>query len=135
MSASRKKLFVKTFGCQMNVYDSGRMIDALAGEGYDSTDRLEEAEAKVGRKEAVLSGTGTLEGIEVALAVMDFRFVGGSMGSVVGEKIARAGRVALERKQPLIVVSASAVRWSTLPSASKPMYFSNAITACLVVNP
>ena len=71
------------------------------------SDRLEAAEAKVGRKEAVLSGTGTLDGIDIVLAVMDFRFVGGSMGSVVGEKIARAGRVALERKQPLIVVSAS----------------------------
>jgi len=71
------------------------------------SDRLEVAVAKVGRKEAVLSGTGTLDRMGVALAVMDFRFVGGSMGSVVGEKIARAGRVALERKLPLIVVSAS----------------------------
>jgi acetyl-CoA carboxylase carboxyl transferase subunit beta len=71
------------------------------------SDRLEVAVAKVGRNEAVLSGTGTLDGMEVALAVMDFRFVGGSMGSVVGEKIARAGRVALDRKLPLIVVSAS----------------------------
>ena len=70
-------------------------------------DRLKTAESKVGRKEAVLSGTGTLEGMAVTLAVMDFRFVGGSMGSVVGEKIARAGRVALDRKMPLIVVSAS----------------------------
>lgn len=69
--------------------------------------RLEVAEAKVGRKEAVLSGTGELEGMGVTLAVMDFRFVGGSMGSVVGEKIARAGRTALERKEPFIVVSAS----------------------------
>jgi len=70
-------------------------------------ERLEAAEAKVGRKEAVLAGTGTLEGMGVTVAVMDFRFVGGSMGSVVGEKIARAGRMALDRKQPLIVVSAS----------------------------
>ena len=44
MTASRKKLFVKTFGCQMNVYDSGRMIDALAGEGFDSTDTMDEAD-------------------------------------------------------------------------------------------
>ena len=69
--------------------------------------RLTAAEAKVGRRSAVLAGTGTLEGIGVALAVMDFRFIGGSMGSVVGEKIARACRTALERKEPLIVVSAS----------------------------
>ncbi|WP_436643647.1 tRNA (N6-isopentenyl adenosine(37)-C2)-methylthiotransferase MiaB [Microbaculum sp. FT89] len=44
MTASRKKLFVKTFGCQMNVYDSGRMIDALAGEGFESTDSIDEAD-------------------------------------------------------------------------------------------
>ena len=69
--------------------------------------RLKVAQEKVGRKSAVLSGTGTLEGIGVTLAVMDFRFIGGSMGSTVGEKIARAGRKAMERKEPLIVVSAS----------------------------
>ena len=69
--------------------------------------RLTAAEGKIGRRSAVLAGTGTLEGIGVILAVMDFRFIGGSMGSAVGEKIARAGRSALERKEPLIVVSAS----------------------------
>ena len=69
--------------------------------------RLKAAERKVGRKSAVLSGTGTLEDIEVALAVMDFRFVGGSMGSAVGEKLARAGRTAVDLKAPLIIVSAS----------------------------
>ncbi len=70
-------------------------------------ERLKAAEAKVGRKSAVLTGTGTLGGIALTLAVMDFRFVGGSMGSAVGEKIARAGRTAVERKEPLIIVSAS----------------------------
>ncbi len=70
-------------------------------------ERLKAAEEKVGRKSAVLTGTGTLGGIALTLAVMDFRFVGGSMGSAVGEKIARAGRTAVERKEPLIIVSAS----------------------------
>ena len=69
--------------------------------------RLTVAEGKIGRRSAILAGTGTLEGVGVTLAVMDFRFIGGSMGSAVGEKIARAGRSALERKEPLIVVSAS----------------------------
>lgn len=69
--------------------------------------RLKAAEAKVGRKSALLAGTGTLDGLSLTLAVMDFRFVGGSMGSAVGEKIARAGRTAVERKEPLIIVSAS----------------------------
>lgn len=71
------------------------------------TERLRAAEKKVGRLDAVLSGVGTVDGLPVALAVMDFRFIGGSMGSVVGEKIARAGRIALEKKTPLIVVNAS----------------------------
>ncbi len=70
-------------------------------------EKLKAAEEKVGRKSAVISGTGTLESVGVTIAVMDFRFIGGSMGSVVGEKIARAGRTALERKDPLIIVSAS----------------------------
>ncbi len=70
-------------------------------------DRLNAAEADVGRREAVLAGTGTLEGSGVVLAVMDFRFVGGSMGSVVGEKITRAAGAALNREEPLIVVTAS----------------------------
>ena len=70
------------------------------------SERLRAAEEKVGRLDAVLSGVGTVDGLAVALAVMDFRFIGGSMGSVVGEKIARAGRVALEKKTPLIIVNA-----------------------------
>ncbi len=70
-------------------------------------ERLRSAEAKSGRRSAVISGEGRLADRPVQIAVMDFRFVGGSMGSVVGEKIARAGRRALEARHPLLVVSAS----------------------------
>ncbi|UCC26280.1 MAG: acetyl-CoA carboxylase carboxyltransferase subunit beta [Gemmatimonadales bacterium] len=70
-------------------------------------DRVRAAEKKVGRNDAVVSGHGTLDGLPVCIAVMDFRFIGGSMGSVVGEKIARAARKALAERCPLIVVSAS----------------------------
>ena len=69
-------------------------------------DRIAAAEAQ-GRREAVRTGVGELDGIPVALAVMDFSFIGGSMGSVVGEKIARAGKVALERRIPFVLVTAS----------------------------
>ena len=69
--------------------------------------RLRAAEEKSGRGDAVRTVTGELEGIPVCLAVMDFEFIGGSMGSVVGEKIARLGKVALERGQPFIIISAS----------------------------
>jgi acetyl-CoA carboxylase carboxyl transferase subunit beta len=70
-------------------------------------ERLRVAEAKTGRGDAVITGRGTLETIPVALGVMDFSFIGGSMGSVVGEKIARLGRLALQEERPLILVSAS----------------------------
>jgi len=70
-------------------------------------ERIADAERRVPTGEAVLTGTGALEGIPVCLGVMDFRFIGGSMGSVVGEKLARCGRAALERRAPFIVVSAS----------------------------
>lgn len=70
-------------------------------------ERLEAAYRKGGTRDAVHTGEGRLEGIPVVLAVMDFSFIGGSMGSVVGEKIARAGRRALELENPLIIVSAS----------------------------
>jgi acetyl-CoA carboxylase carboxyl transferase subunit beta len=69
--------------------------------------RLEAAERKSGGGDAVRTVTGTLEGITVCIAVMDFDFIGGSMGSVVGEKIARLGRHALEHRLPYIIVSAS----------------------------
>ncbi|CAN5862019.1 acetyl-CoA carboxylase, carboxyltransferase subunit beta [soil metagenome] len=69
--------------------------------------RLEAAERKAGPGDAVRTVTGELEGIPVCLAIMDFEFIGGSMGSVVGEKIARLGKLALERRQPYIILSAS----------------------------
>jgi acetyl-CoA carboxylase carboxyl transferase subunit beta len=70
-------------------------------------DRLRAAERKSGRREAVITGHGPLDSIGVNLAVMDFSFIGGSMGSVVGEKITRAAHRALDEEEPLIVVSAS----------------------------
>jgi acetyl-CoA carboxylase carboxyl transferase subunit beta len=70
-------------------------------------DRLVAAREKTGRHSAVLTGEGQIYGIPFSLACMDFTFIGGSMGSVVGEKIARAGRHALDRKIPFIVLSAS----------------------------
>ena len=71
------------------------------------TDRLKAAQAKTGMGEAILTGTGTLDGVPVVLGVMDFRFIGGSMASAVGEKIARAIQLALKERRPLILVTAS----------------------------
>jgi acetyl-CoA carboxylase carboxyl transferase subunit beta len=69
--------------------------------------RLEAANRKTGGGDAVRAVSGELDSIPVCLAVMDFEFIGGSMGSVVGEKIARLGRFALAERRPLIIVSAS----------------------------
>ncbi|MDW7678968.1 MAG: acetyl-CoA carboxylase carboxyltransferase subunit beta, partial [bacterium] len=62
---------------------------------------------KTGANEAVFTGLGKIGGHSVVFCVMNFSFIGGSMGSVVGEKIARATRVAIDKKLPLIIVSAS----------------------------
>lgn len=70
-------------------------------------DRLAAAERKSAHGDAALTGDGDLDGIPVSLGVMDFSFIGGSMGSVVGEKLARAGLRALEGRKPLIIVSQS----------------------------
>jgi acetyl-CoA carboxylase carboxyl transferase subunit beta len=63
--------------------------------------------ASTGAGDAVLSTAGTIGGLPLNVAVMDFAFMGGSMGSVVGEKIARLGQRSLERKHPMVIVSAS----------------------------
>jgi acetyl-CoA carboxylase carboxyl transferase subunit beta len=70
-------------------------------------ERLEAARASTGIRDAAVWGTGTIGGTRVALCVMDFAFMGGSMGTVVGEKVTRAAEHALEERLPLIVVSAS----------------------------
>src|SRR6266536_453014 len=69
--------------------------------------RLEEAQRKTGRSEGCLYGTATIGGSPLVLAAMDFAFIGGSMGSGVGEAITRAAELALERREPLLVISAS----------------------------
>ncbi len=70
-------------------------------------DRLKSYQQAIGERDAVVVVQGSLEEIPVIVASMEYRFIGGSMGSVVGEKITRAAERALERKWPLIVVSAS----------------------------
>jgi acetyl-CoA carboxylase carboxyl transferase subunit beta len=70
-------------------------------------DRLRAYQQALGVRDAVVVVAGHIEAIPVVLAVMDYRFMGGSMGSVVGEKITRAAEAARERRRALVVVSAS----------------------------
>ena len=71
------------------------------------SDQLKDARKKTGMNEAVRTGIGTIYGHSVVLCIMDFSFIGGSMGSVVGEKVARAVDESLNRRIPLIIVSTS----------------------------
>jgi len=96
------------------IADSGSFVEFSAGlrplnpidfSGYE--EKLSEAEHKTGMKEAVITGTCLIEGKPVILGLMSFQFIGGSMGSVVGEKVSRALLKGAEEKLPVIFYTAS----------------------------
>ena len=70
-------------------------------------DRIASARKKTNLNEAVIAGIGLIEKRPVSIAIMEFEFIGGSMGSVVGEKVARAIERSMQRKIPLVIVSCS----------------------------
>ena len=83
-------------------------VDTLKFEGAASyTDKLEANKKKTGMKDAIVCGTGKLDKKPLAIGVMDFRFLGASMGSVVGEKVTRLTELATKEKLPLVIVTAS----------------------------
>jgi acetyl-CoA carboxylase carboxyl transferase subunit beta len=97
--------------------DAESFVELHAGVRYDDPlkfvdsqsypDRIKRNMKSSGLPEAVICGTGSIHGIPVSIAVMDFRFCGGSMGSAVGEKLTRTIEDALEKKIPCIIVSSS----------------------------
>lgn len=80
-------------------------LDPLEFPGYKR--KMKEAQQKMNMKDAVVYGTAQIGGTPVVFAAMDFGFMGGSMGSVVGEKVARAIRLAHDKEIPLMILSAS----------------------------
>lgn len=82
-----------------------KTVNILDFPDYDN--RVKKAQKNTDLAEAVVTGEATMNGIPVVLAVMDFGFMGASMGSVVGEKITRAAEVAIKKKLPFIAVTAS----------------------------
>jgi acetyl-CoA carboxylase carboxyl transferase subunit beta len=70
-------------------------------------DRLKDYEARTGRPDAIVAARGTIEGTPAIVAVLDYAFMGGSMGSAVGEVLTRSAEAALEEKAPLVIVTAS----------------------------
>jgi acetyl-CoA carboxylase carboxyl transferase subunit beta len=85
-----------------------RSVDALRfRDSKRYRDRLKQAEENVGDSEAIVIASGTMGGIPVIIGSMEFFFMGGSMGSVVGEKVTRAAERAIAERKPLIIVSTS----------------------------
>ena len=82
-----------------------RSLNPIDLSGYE--EKLSEAEAKAQMKDAVITGSCLIEGKEVILALMSFNFMGGSMGSVVGEKVCRALLMGAEKKLPVIIYTTS----------------------------
>ncbi|MDR1307951.1 MAG: acetyl-CoA carboxylase, carboxyltransferase subunit beta [Treponema sp.] len=82
-----------------------RSLNPIDLSGYE--EKLSEAEAKTRMKDAVLTGDCTIEGKPVILGIMSFRFMGGSMGSVVGEKVGRALIKGAEKKLPVLIYTTS----------------------------
>ena len=99
------------------LFDDGKFkeldADLISGDPLEFKDtkaytaRLESSLKKSGLHDAVRTATGRINGLKVSMAVMDFSFIGGSMGSVVGEKIARAIDKAIELELPMIIISKS----------------------------
>lgn len=92
-------------GSTVEVGSELRSVDPLGFPDYPA--RLKRALGNAGDSDAILTVAGLLEGLPVGIGIMDFAFMGGSMGSVVGEKIARLGQRCLEKKHPLVIVCAS----------------------------
>jgi acetyl-CoA carboxylase carboxyl transferase subunit beta len=90
------------------MFDSVCSMDPLQfKDSKPYTDRIRDASAKNRHKEAIVCGRARIDSVPVALGVMDFGFLGGSMGSAVGERIARIVDLAIEEGIPLVIVSAS----------------------------
>lgn len=99
------------------LFDEGRYevvdenIFALDPLGFEDSQkyswRLQESREKTSLQEAVVNAVGVMGGIKVIISALDFAFMGGSMGSVLGEKVARAAERALQERIPLLVVSCS----------------------------
>ena len=95
-------------GSDEELFPGLRPADPL---GFEDTktyrERLEEYRERVGRLDAAIVVAGEMDAIPVILTVLEYRFMGGSMGSVVGEKVTRAAETAFAHRRPLVIVSAS----------------------------
>ena len=105
ITASERLPFLVDEGSFLEVEDGLSPRDTLGFKDYK--DKLKSSRKNTGLKDAIISGEARIGGRPVQLVVMDFNFMGGSMGSVVGEKITRAVERAIEKKTPFISVASS----------------------------
>lgn len=107
--SSRERLKLLADEGSFTEMDEGLMtVDPLHfKDSISYKERIRENQKKSSLPEAVISGDALIKGHPVCLIIMDFSFMGGSMGSVVGEKVSRAAERAIEKKQPLITVASS----------------------------
>lgn len=94
-----------TFEDRTQRIESDDPLDFVDTQEYE--ERIEESQAETGMFDAIIVGTGEISGNSLVLAAMDFRFIGGSMGSVVGEQIASGIELATEEELPFVLVSSS----------------------------
>jgi acetyl-CoA carboxylase carboxyl transferase subunit beta len=96
-------------GSEFDILDAGiSPVDPLSfGDTKPYVDRLKYYQKRTGLKDAVINARGLLDGYDTVISAMEYAFMGGSMGSVVGEKVTRAGERALREHIPLIVISCS----------------------------
>ena len=108
--------------------------------------RIEEAQRKTGSREGVIFGPAAVDGRPLVVAAMDFAFIGGSMGSGVGEAITRAAELALERKEPLLVICTSGgarmqegcvslMQMAKTSQAFARLHEEGVLTMCLLTDP
>ncbi len=105
ISASERLPYLVDEGSFLEVEDGLSPRDFLNFKDYK--DKLKSSRKKTGLKDAIISGEAKIGGKSVSLVVMDFEFMGGSMGSVVGEKITRAIERAIEKRTPFVSVASS----------------------------
>jgi len=107
--SARKRLELLLDDGSFTEFDAGMVsVDSLKFKDTKSyQERIDAALAKGGSKDAIICGEGLIEGTPVQICVFDFSFMGGSMGSVVGEKITRGIERAIEAGTPVIIISAS----------------------------
>lgn len=107
--SARERIHSLVETCSFEEMDADMMsVDILKFTGVATyKSKLDQNQKKTGLKEAVVTGIGKIGPFKVALGVMDFSFLGGSMGSVVGEKLTRLIETATDRELPLIIISTS----------------------------